>query len=419
MSNEPNGKAIQKQVTPIDKLKTFMRSDMIMERFQEILGERGARAYVSSVILAVANNEALQKCTQASIVSSALRAATLSLSCDPAIGQAYLVPYGNVATFVVGYKGLRDMALRTNKYRYLHADKFYKGEGVEIDRITGSARIIGRKESNEISGWAASFEMTNGFRKTVYMSREEIHEHAKQYSKGYDRGGGVWKQNPEAMEKKTVLRLLLLHWGTLDSRDELFMNIYDESELEDLDTIESKFIYQPEEREPIIEEKALAELGFNGAGKVAETIIEVGYQDSDFDPSLNDAPFDQEVDAVETGDNPDPFDAAHAELPQVLPPVTVKYFKGNIIERWVLEEFFDSKPAAASVFNRSPFTKGNHTLEAIKAFGKAYRGWKDSGLETDAAIEKATAGEVPGKSAVAGNVIGGWEDPAEEKQRNW
>lgn len=372
-------KAIQKQVTQMDKLKDFMRSPMILERFQEILGERGARAYVSSVILAVANNDALQQCTLASIVSSALRAATLSLSCDPAIGQAYLVPYGNVATFVVGYKGLRDMALRTNKYRYLHADKIYKGEGIEIDRITGAAHMIGSKESNEIAGWVASFAMTNGFSKTIYMSREEIHEHAKKFSKGYERNGGVWKQNPSAMEKKTVLRQLLMHWGTLDSRDELFMNMYDESDVEELEFIESEFVPKPEENKPVITEaEALSGLGFSEAGKKQETIIE------------------SEIVEVETvSEQP-----AEKELPASLAPVPVvngngKPFKGNVIDQWLVEGFFDDKPAAASVFNRSPFTKGQHTLEAVNAFGRTYRSWRDAGLESNAAIEKATAGEVP------------------------
>lgn len=245
-----------------NRLNAFMRSDAIMPRFEEILGERGARAYVSSVLLTVANNDALQNCTHASIVSAALRAATLSLSCDPAIGQAYLVPYGKVATFVVGYKGLRDMALRTNKYRYIHVDKLYKGEGLDVDRITGAATIIGHKESNEIAGWVASFEMTNGFRKSVYMTREEIHEHAKTYSKGYDRQGGVWKANPAMMEKKTVLRQLLSHWGVLDSRDQLFMNAVDEEEAHDLDTLDAEFVQVPASREEVTEDDVLAELGF-------------------------------------------------------------------------------------------------------------------------------------------------------------
>src|SRR5690606_8961706 len=92
MTNQSNALATR----PENRLNQFMRSDNIMARFEEILGERGARMYVSSVLLAVANKDALQECTHAAIVASALRAASLSLSCDPAIGQAYLVPYGKV-----------------------------------------------------------------------------------------------------------------------------------------------------------------------------------------------------------------------------------------------------------------------------------------------------------------------------------
>lgn len=86
------------------------------------------------------------------------------------------------------------------------------------------------------------------------------------------------------------------------------------------------------------------------------------------------------------------------ELPQpraTTPAVNGNHFKGNIIEQWILEGYFDDKPSAVSVLNRSPFIKGQYTLETILTFAKAYRAWKDAGDETDAAIEKATRGEVP------------------------
>ena len=86
------------------------------------------------------------------------------------------------------------------------------------------------------------------------------------------------------------------------------------------------------------------------------------------------------------------------ELPKDLPQPgtsTNGYFRGNVVELWVLEGYFDDKPAAVSVFNRTPFAKGQHTKDGLMAFGKLYRAWKDSGLETDPAIEKALAGEVP------------------------
>ena len=96
----------------------YMRSDIVRERFADALGaERNAAPYITSVLLAVANSDKLQECSYQSIYTSALRAATLRLSCDQSTGQAYLVPYGKNATLIVGYKGLYDLAIRTGRYR--------------------------------------------------------------------------------------------------------------------------------------------------------------------------------------------------------------------------------------------------------------------------------------------------------------
>ena len=58
--------------------------------------------------------------------------------------------------------------------------------------------------------------MIDGYSKALYMTKEEIHDHARRYSRGYEKRDGVWQTNAEAMEKKTVLRLLLTRWGYLD-----------------------------------------------------------------------------------------------------------------------------------------------------------------------------------------------------------
>ena len=84
--------------------RAYLRSPQMIERFAEVVGKNNAGAYISSALLAVANNDALQKCRPDSIAVSALRAATLRLSCYPGIGEAYLVPFSGSATLVIGYK---------------------------------------------------------------------------------------------------------------------------------------------------------------------------------------------------------------------------------------------------------------------------------------------------------------------------
>lgn len=243
----------------------YMRSDLVKERFAEVLGnERNAAPYITSVLLAVANNEKLQECTHQSIYSSALRAATLRLSCDPGTKQAYLVPYGNSATLIVGYKGLYDMAVRTGKYRYIHTGKVYEGEEVVFDRITGAASIEGHKKSELHHGWLASFQMYDGLSKTIYMSVNEIHEHAKQYSKGYNRKDGAWKTATEQMERKTVLRRLIMDWGFIDPSDAPMITFEEEfidAEFEDVPEVEIVESESTEEKE-FNEQQVLDDLGF-------------------------------------------------------------------------------------------------------------------------------------------------------------
>ncbi len=220
-------------------IRNYMRKDEIMTRFVEVLGNYQASAYVSSVMLAVGGSQALQECSMASIATSAMRAATLRLSCDPAIGQAYLVPFKGTATLVIGYKGLRDMAIRTGKYRHLHVAKIYEGEVVIEDRITGVHKIAGEKKSEKAAGWLFYMELFTGFAKSIYMTVEEIHAHAQKYSKSYNRPDSPWKTHTELMEKKTLLRLGISHWGYLDPYDLMTMNAVDEEE--DKNTIDGEF----------------------------------------------------------------------------------------------------------------------------------------------------------------------------------
>lgn len=208
----------------------YMRSDLVKENFANALGgPRNAGPYITSVLLAVANNPKLQECTHKSIYTSALRAATLRLSCDQSSKQAYLVPYGKNATLIVGYKGWYDLAIRTGKYRYIHVDKIYQGEKIIIDRISGAVSIGGGKQGNTIAGWLASFQMLDGYSKSVYMTIEEIHEHKEKHSKGFNRSDSAWKTNPETMERKTVLRRLLTQWGYIDPSEAALLEIEDDS----------------------------------------------------------------------------------------------------------------------------------------------------------------------------------------------
>lgn len=202
----------------IQTIKKYAMSPEVVERFRDVSGPN-AMAYISSALLAVSNSRQLQECTPVSIMSSALRAATLRLSCDPSTGQAYLIPFKNQCTLIVGYKGLKDMALRTGKYRHLNVGRVYNGEQVLEDRLKGIHSIVGSKIDDTVIGYILYFELLTGYSKTFYMTVEELQDHALEYSKGIGRDDSLWKTNFDAMAKKTLVRLGLAKWGYLDPYD--------------------------------------------------------------------------------------------------------------------------------------------------------------------------------------------------------
>lgn len=210
-------------------LRGLARHETTLASFAEILGERDAPAYISSVLIAVQSNDALMGCSPRSILRSAMRAATLRLSCDPSVKQAYLVPFKSEATLVVGYKGLQDMAVRTGKYRYLNCFEIYEGEIVTEDRFKGIHSLSGGRTGDTIIGYMLSFELKSGFAKTFYMTVEQIKAHGAKYSKSYSDSRSLWQKDFHAMARKTVLRMGLSKWGYFDPYDRALLDEVDET----------------------------------------------------------------------------------------------------------------------------------------------------------------------------------------------
>src|SRR5690625_1235701 len=163
-------------------IKQLMNADSVKKRFEETLGNK-APQFMTSVINLVNSNTNLQKCDQMSVISSAMIAASLDLPIDPNLGYAWVVPYGNKATFQLGYKGYVQLALRTGQYKNINVIEVYEGELVSWDRLTEEIELdFEQKKSDKIIGYVGYFELINGFRKTVYWSKEEIEKHRKRFS---------------------------------------------------------------------------------------------------------------------------------------------------------------------------------------------------------------------------------------------
>jgi recombination protein RecT len=240
------------QPKPVEMLKRVMDAPSIQAQFKNALHENSG-AFVASVIDLFNSDQNLQKCEPQRVVIEALKAATMKLPINKALGFAYIVPYGVVPTFIIGYKGLIQLALRTGQYRTINADVVYEGEVQKVNKLTGEISFDGEKTSDKVVGYFAYIEMINGFSKTLYMDLDKIAKHAKKNSAtlknnsrvtvdtlkalaGKEPTGIGWLGCFDDMALKTGLRQLLSKYGYLSVEMQTAIS----------SDIESESIHEPE-----------------------------------------------------------------------------------------------------------------------------------------------------------------------------
>ena len=211
-------------------LNSLLDREGYRKRFDELLGKR-APQFVSSIVSMVNGDKNLQKAfmnAPITVIQSALKAATFDLPIDPTLGYAYIVPFNNrkddgsyvmEASFVIGYRGLLQLAMRTGAYEKINVVDVREGELVSYNRLTEDVELEFVEDEDErdalpIIGWCGYYRLTNGMEKTIYMSRKQIVRHEEKNRKGKYMGKG-WRTDFDAMAAKTVLRRLIGKWGIL------------------------------------------------------------------------------------------------------------------------------------------------------------------------------------------------------------
>jgi len=252
------------------KFSVAIQSEAYQKLINNTLGDPDrARRFVAAISSAVAVTPALQECDAGSILAGALLGESLNLSPSPQLGQYYLVPFkikvkgpdgkviyktdeqGNKlkdekgrwiaetesrATFVIGWKGLVTLAIRTGQYADLDVMEIRQGEYLGKDKNTGKPTFCfieddDKREELPVIGYMAYFEYLNGFKKTIYWSKEKMLKHADKYSQAFSakeyekyingeipenemwKYSSYWYADFDGMAKKTLLRQLISRWG--------------------------------------------------------------------------------------------------------------------------------------------------------------------------------------------------------------
>lgn len=250
-------------------LNAMLDGEGYRKRFDELLGSRAPQFISSIVTLANADKNLQRAIVEApvTVIQSALKAATYDLPIDPGLGYAYIVPFNNKkddggsrmeATFIMGYKGMNQLALRTGVYETINVVDVREGELKSYNRLTEDINIEfieddEVRDSLPIVGWCGYFKLINGTKKTVYMTKKQIEAHEKKHRKGKYMGKG-WREDFDAMAMKTVFRNLIGKWGlmsidyqkadkaTIAAADAIAKGQFDDEDAADMpDVIESEY----------------------------------------------------------------------------------------------------------------------------------------------------------------------------------
>lgn len=202
-------------------ISDFLSMEKVNAKIEQILGE-SKREFIASVISLYNGSKDIQECTMPSIVNACLMAAAFKLPVSNALGFVYVYGFNNrqpngsykkEATFMLGYKGVKQLCMRSGQFVRMNEVPVYAGQLKKIDPLKGDFEFDFTVEpKGDPVGYAAYFRLENGFEKMFYMNTNQVIQHAKKYSPTYGKINkktsqpikSTWDSNFDEMALKTV-----------------------------------------------------------------------------------------------------------------------------------------------------------------------------------------------------------------------
>lgn len=155
---------------------------------------------------------ALATCDQNSFLGAVMTCAQLGLEPGPT-GQAYLVPYGKECTFILGYKGMLELARRSGQVETIYAEPVYKldtfsytkGLDPTITHVPYDGEHEEGSAENPLTHVYAVAKYKSGGYNFVVLSRARV-EAIRKRSRASS--NGPWVTDYVAMALKTAIRRL-------------------------------------------------------------------------------------------------------------------------------------------------------------------------------------------------------------------
>ena len=189
LANRANGVKNAPAQAKKQTFSAYLTQDAIKNRINAMIGGKDGQRFITSIVSAVSVNPALAECDYGTIFSAAMLGESLKLSPSPQLGQYYMVPFKDkkrgrsVASFILGYKGYLQLAIRSGYYKKINVLVLKEGELVNYDPLNEEIEVQlieddDIRDAAPTIGYYAMFEYQNGFRKAMYWSKKKMMKHA-------------------------------------------------------------------------------------------------------------------------------------------------------------------------------------------------------------------------------------------------
>lgn len=207
----------------------FLREEVMSDSMVAMIADalpaqmrHAAKRYGQCLIREFQGNPQLAKCTGISLITCLLQAARYGLEIGGITGQAYMVPYDDKskgikeAQFQVGYRGMIQLAFRSNMVEVFAAHAIHQNDHYEYE-LGSEMKLIHKpalKDRGEPILYYAICKTKSGTTDFEVMSREDAEKHAMQYSRAYqydvskNKSISPWSTAFDEMAKKTCIRRL-------------------------------------------------------------------------------------------------------------------------------------------------------------------------------------------------------------------
>ena len=207
LKNQLTNRKESAPVTPEQTVEAYMKK--MAPRMAEVLPKHMDMNRMSRIALTtIRTNPKLLECAVPSLMGAVMQAVQLGL--EPGLlGHCYILPYKREATFIIGYKGMIDLARRSGHIQSIYAHAVHENDEFEYE--LGLHPKLEHKPSHGdrgafIGAYAVAHFKDGGYQ-MEFMPKSEIEKRRKR-SATANSSYSPWSSDYEEMAKKTVVRYM-------------------------------------------------------------------------------------------------------------------------------------------------------------------------------------------------------------------